>query len=117
MVVDPCCVLYGEGVEDTKHLFFSCRFSTEVLSKVGAMTELPVTTLLTGWIATFSTALHRSCVIFKLRAAAIDTLVYCLWTARNKQIFEGKKPSVEECFFRIRTLLHWHWSRLGLNRS
>ncbi|KAL9690528.1 hypothetical protein QQ045_010930 [Rhodiola kirilowii] len=91
---DLSCVLCESMDESRDHLFFDCRFSREVLSKV--MLFLNVQRPIFSWelLIPWFNGLPQGRLSTKLIAAAITRILNGVWRARNLKIFKGEsKPN------------------------
>ncbi|XP_056690154.1 uncharacterized protein [Spinacia oleracea] len=94
VINDDQCALCGLGTETCTHLFFSCHYSKEccslVLQWLGFHSSRTQLSVLLKW-------LHKYCKNpFKRRVAyaAVASIVYQIWRARNLAIWEQTVPSI-----------------------
>lgn len=121
--VDPRCSLCGDDLETHTHLFFECRVSRQILEKVMhrvVMHRVVMQVLaysLDTWIECFSLARSRTNVVCQVRAAALCTCIYGIWTHRNRVVFNGQSVNVEACSFRIFSMLRYRLLAVGIRRN
>lgn len=109
-LIDEVCPLCGIAPESHDHIFFSCTFSRSVLHKIMELMGVSFAgNSLQHWIVLFHRARHPKSQVFQLRAAGLCTVIYVVWEARNRRVFQDTTCSVEYCVFRVCQLLRSFW--------
>ncbi|XP_075492539.1 uncharacterized protein LOC142530599 [Primulina tabacum] len=105
-VVDKSCALCNEEAESINHLFFLCKFSSAVWGEIQnwlgmmKMMRSPATVL-----KAFRTCYRGNSTISRMRLSSLAATVYCIWTSRNRMIFDDEKPKVEALVHRIKIIV------------
>ena len=87
-IQDENCVLCGEAVETSHHLFFTCNYSKDVWKEVLRRNGLYRS--VGNWGEEMSYALIEAkgdSFTAHVRALALAVTVYCIWMERNCRIF------------------------------
>ncbi|XP_074306334.1 uncharacterized protein LOC141641575 [Silene latifolia] len=93
------CALCQCQAEDLHHIFFSCGYSTEVLSDIANWLSISVgSSELQEVIQTFI-----SLGLSKKQRAGFMAMVYYIWKERNDRIFKGTCSTPEMLCFKIRS--------------
>ncbi|XP_074299271.1 uncharacterized protein LOC141630334 [Silene latifolia] len=92
-------VMVNRCSEDLHHIFFSCGYSTKVLSVIANWLSISVSsTELQEVIQTF-----LSLSLSKKQRAEFMAMVYYIWKERNDRIFKGTCSTPEMLCFKIRS--------------
>lgn len=92
---DPSCTLCNSSPESKRHLFFECMVTKNIWTSIriwiGLRREMSSLESGVKWLKKEG---RGSSWLPKARRIAFASTVYHIWTARNKSVFEGLRPSV-----------------------
>ncbi|XP_057441872.1 uncharacterized protein LOC130733664 [Lotus japonicus] len=98
MLLDPCCIFCEAEVETCEHVFLKCP----AVERVWFASELAIRMEnFTSMVAFMVVVLHEDEPEF---TAAVQTLLYATWEARNSMVFRGRRLDVGEVLRRCSTL-------------
>ncbi|XP_020258830.1 uncharacterized protein LOC109835258 [Asparagus officinalis] len=104
LIIDgSCCLCSGAELENRNHLFFSCKFSSEVWN--GIMSWLQFTWRSCEWdhiLEWFCTKLRGKGFKQGIRRIAFTAAIYNIWTERNLRIFQQEIRTVTQLIKRIK---------------
>lgn len=89
------CVLCDEDVKTVDHLFLKCRWSFEAFQKLQSWLQWQCSDVKLQRVSMWLQRCKRLKVQKKVFQAALAALVYGIWRARNKRIWEGEVTSVD----------------------
>lgn len=100
------CVLCNEAREEIDHLFFDCRISRSIWTKV--LWACNVDRRPFSWtreISWFTRKAGGKSLLAKMRLTALAASVYIIWKARNYVIFQNQMVNVEQIFEQIKEMV------------
>lgn len=92
---DVKCGLCGVVTETVDHLFFQCDLAKTLLCTIMKAVGIYANHLhLDWWSSCFSAAHRKASLVFQLRAATFNEVIYGVWQLRNAHVFQGIAPDV-----------------------
>ncbi|GKD74603.1 RNA-directed DNA polymerase, eukaryota [Tanacetum coccineum] len=113
-----CPVCEGE-VETTCHLFFKCSIIRQIVRKISSWWDVPYNEAdsYEEWLIWLN-SLRMSVKLKKIFEGVFYVLWWCMWSYRNKTIFEDKIPSKSTIFDDVvSSSFHWCRSRSKVSFS
>jgi len=107
MDIDRSCSLCGDNVESHQHLFFQCTVSARIWRHIklwmGMRRSMSTLASAIKWLRKEARGSSWQC---KAKRVALACTVYYIWTARNRQIFEGQRPLVDSIISRVKAQVY-----------
>ena len=105
--IDKNCVLCGTAAESIKHLFFDCNFSSNVWNQVRIWLNIKrLMSTLCSALKYLKKEARGTTWHSKVKKVALATTIYQIWTARNRRLFEGLKPTPASVIRQIKTQVY-----------
>ncbi|XP_074306379.1 uncharacterized protein LOC141641623 [Silene latifolia] len=94
------CFLCGVGEESIEHLYFECLFGRKCLALLSnwLQVDVPVNSVLLWWVR----KKMKSLLIKQIIGAAITSMMYHIWHARNQSHVDQFVPRPERVFMSVR---------------
>lgn len=109
-ILDRSCGLCGMVEENAHHLFFQCTYSTQLWLKLWTSLDVQCSvTSLGGLLRVIRRRFRGNGVHVRYCQSGIAAVVYHIWQARNRAIFDNERPDVEALFRKV--LIHIHRSQ------
>ncbi|XP_073271519.1 uncharacterized protein [Primulina huaijiensis] len=101
-VEDKICMLCNEVDESNSHLFFKCRISKTIWDGVRHWLDMKkIMATPTSILKAFRETYRGKSTLDKMRVTTLAATVYNVWNLRNRVIFEGEKPKIEDTIRKI----------------
>ncbi|XP_074315626.1 uncharacterized protein LOC141651830 [Silene latifolia] len=99
------CSLCECQAETADHLFFECPYSAEVWDSIASWLKIPCLTNLAQTLTWFSNHNRGRSWVKKQRRCALLSVIYLLWSERNKRIFKEARAATVNIIRRVKYLV------------
>jgi len=111
------CGMCYQSIETQEHLFFECHYAKDIWARF--LSEWNVQIQLDG-METFISSLNHLKMLRKMRGlmyAGVNAVLYNIWLARNRRIFNSKDYHGQEFLKKIKTQITQRWLQLHQHRQ
>lgn len=106
-ISDKQCMLCGDHAEDFDHLLFKCKISCDLWDRMrnwmGLLKKMQSENAL---LNAFRGIYRGSTNLHKRRIATTAATIYHIWDMRNRRIFQGEVPDLNQIVRKIKTIIH-----------